>query len=326
MRCVVLLIALMMCSPLAADEVSDLIKQLDAEGFQDREQAAQKLEAQGKQAVPALAEAAETGNLETAVRSIQILQNLMESKDKTAADEAKSALEKLSGSKNPATARRAKSALTPKPQPQPAPAGIRNRIAIPAFPLPGRGVRRVSIRTINGVKTIDAQDGEKTVKIEVDPQGEIKIASTEKKNGKDVTEKFAAKNMDELKKNHPKGHEIYQQYEGYINRAAAARFGGGGVAGGGFGGRAARPARPAANTGGLEMAGRMVQSLSRILENSTDDNAIKDASKESREAFKKDIVEMKKRLTEIENRLQKAIEADAQDKSAEAEKPANAEK
>ncbi len=74
------------------------------------------------------------------------------------------------------------------------------------------------------------------------------------------------------------------------------------------------------------MAGRMVQSLNRILERAADENAIKGASNESREALKKDIAEMKKRLTEIENRLQKAINADTQDKSAEAEKPANAQK
>ncbi len=219
-------VSLMLCSPAMADEVSDLIKQLDAQNFQDREQAAEKLQAQGKQAIPALAKAAETGSLETAVRSIQILQNLMESKDKAAADQAKSALEKLVGSKNTATARRAKSALNPKPQPQPAPAGIRNRAALPirAFPLPAglpaNGVRRVSTRTVNGVKTVEVQDGEKTVKIEVDAQGGIKIESTEKKNGKDATEKYAAKNVDELKKNQPKGHVIYKQYERYVNRAA----------------------------------------------------------------------------------------------------------
>ena len=114
MKPLALFALLMMCSPLAADEVSDLIKQLDAPNFQDREQAAEKLEAQGKKAVAALAEAAETGTLETAVRSIQILQNLMESKDKAAADEAKSALVKLGESKNTATARRAKSASGPQ--------------------------------------------------------------------------------------------------------------------------------------------------------------------------------------------------------------------
>ena len=70
---------------------------------------------------------------------------------------------------------------------------------------------------------MEAQDGEKTVKIEVDAQGGIKIESTEKKNGKDVTEKFAAKDLDDLKKNQPKGHEIYQQYERYLNRVGAIR-------------------------------------------------------------------------------------------------------
>ena len=326
MKPLALFVSLMMCSPLAAvaDEVSDLIQQLDAPNFQDREQAAQKLQAQGKPVIPALSEAAETGNLETAVRSIQILQNLMESKDKPAAVDAKAALEKLADSNNASTARRAKSALAPKPRPAPAP--IRNRAAVPPFGLPAgvraNGIRRIHVRTVNGVKTLEAQNGDKSVKIEVDAQGAIQIESTEKKNGKDVTEKFAAKNVDELKKNNPKGHEVYQQYERYLNRVGA-RFGGAG--GGGFGGRGGfgGPADPLATA---ERNLRTLNVLLQRMETSADDNAIKDATNESRESLKKEIVEMKKRLTEIENRLQKAIDADAKHKSAEAEKPANAQK
>ena len=318
----------MMCSPVMADEVSDLIKQLDAEGFQDREQAAEKLQVLGKQAVPALTEAAKAGPLEATVRSIQILQNLMESKDKSAADEAKSALEKLAESGNASTARRAKSALTPKPQPMPP--ALRNRIGIGAFPnrafpIPagpafgGNAVRRVSTRITNGSKVVEVQENDRTVKIQEHPKDGIHIEVTEKKNGKDVTEKFAAKNLDELKKNNPKGHEIYKQYERYMNRPEAARvFGGVG---------AARPAAlQRANAGRLDLAGRLMQSMGRHLESVADENAIKESSNESREALKKDIAEMKNRLTEIEKQLQKAIDADAKRKSAEAEKPANAPK
>ena len=77
------------------------------------------------------------------------------------------------------------------------------------------------------------------------------------------------------------------------------------------------------------MAGRMIGSLERILEGSTDDNAIKVASKESREALKKDILEMKQRLTEIEESPPKSHRRRRQrqsQKSAKAEKPANAQK
>ncbi len=48
MKPLALLLTLVMCGPALADDAADLIKQLDAENFQEREKAAEKLEALGK--------------------------------------------------------------------------------------------------------------------------------------------------------------------------------------------------------------------------------------------------------------------------------------
>lgn len=323
MKPLALVLTLVMCGPAWADDVSDLIKKLDAETFREREEAAGKLEALGKQAIPALAEAAGAGNLETGIRSIDILKKLAEGNDKETAAEARSALEKLAKSENAATARRAKNALDP-PRPEPVPAvpnGVPfGRVLIPRA-LPARiagNFRRVSTRTVNGVKTIEAEWGDRKVKIEEDPNKGIRVEITKKENGKDVTEKFEAKNEEDLKKNHPKAHAEYEKYKGNGIRVQVPA--------------AVMPlpvraaAHQRANGMQLQMAGRILEALGRHLDTMTKDETIKEASKESREALKKEVAEMRNRLVELEKKLEAAGDEEAKQEPvpAEEQKPEDA--
>jgi hypothetical protein len=175
--------------------------------------------------------------------------------------------------------------------------------------------QRIRTSNINGVKTVEVEQGDRKVKIEEDPNNGIKVEVTEKQNGKDVTEKFEAKTVDDLKKNHPKAYAEYEKY--VINNAAAQR----GFARAAFP-RAAVPALQRANGTQLEMAGRLLQSLGRHIEAVANDNSIKNSSNESREALQKDVADMKNRLAELEKKLQTAIDADkpnpAEDKPADA--------
>ena len=50
------------------------------------------------------------------------------------------------------------------------------------------------------------------MKIVDDPAQGIKIEMTEKQNGKEVTKKYEAKNVEELKKKMPAGYDIYKKY------------------------------------------------------------------------------------------------------------------
>jgi hypothetical protein len=325
------MLTLVMCGPAMADEAADLVKKLDAETFREREDAAERLQSLGKEAIPALIEGVNAGNLETAIRAIDILKNLMEAEDKDTSGQAKSALEKLAESDNAAMAKRAKNALAPKPEP--VVPGIQNRIQIGGFaPLPviaGNGVRRISTKIVNGVKTVEADEGDRKITINEDPNKGIAVEITETKNGKETTEKFEAKTEEDLKKNHPKAHAEYAKYvkgngAGIQINVNGVRFGRG------LPGVPAVPIIGRANNARLEAAGRLLQSIGQHVETVANDNAIKDASNDSRETFKKEVVEMKNRLAELEKKLQAAIDEEnkkqeAQDKPAD-EKPANAER
>jgi hypothetical protein len=319
MKHLALVFALFVGGPLMADEAADLVKQLDSEAFTEREAAAGKLQELGKKAIPALTEAAESGALETTVRSIGILKSLSESKDEETAKDAKSALEKLAKSENAGTARRAENALTPKPQPVPnnrLPGGIR----IVGNVVIGNNATRVRVSNNNGVKTIEVTENQREIKILDDPNKGITVEITEQQNGKKATEKIEAKDADELKKKHPKAHEVYEKYgQGNMGRIQ-------------LGGAAlpiprALPARGIQRPNGmrLEMAGRILKSYLRNLESLANDQTIQDADNKSRQSLKEDIAEMKKQLSELEKKLQSAIDKDTKEQKAE-EKPADAAK
>lgn len=205
----------------AGTDFGELVNQLDADKFADRQAASHKLAEGGKAAIGALAEAAQGPSREASTRAVEILKNHFQKGDEATKAVAKEALEKISKGTNSAAARRAEVALNPKPEnPQVLPglpAGIRlvpGRVQIQVQGNAGGGiVRRVSIRVTNGVKEIDVDDNGKKVKILDDPNNGIKIEVTEKnKEGKEETKKYEAKNADELKKNQPDAHKIYEEY------------------------------------------------------------------------------------------------------------------
>lgn len=314
-------LAFAMCAPVMADDTTDLIKQLDADTFREREEAAQKLTALGKEAVPALAKAAEDGTLETGIRSLDILKKLMEGDDKETRDQAKAALEKLAESENAATSRRAKNALAPKPEL--VPPGFPNRIPIGGFGpgqiIIGNGARRINMKTVNGVKTIEVDEGGRKININEDPNQGIKVEIIETVNGKEVTEKFEAKTEEDLKKNHPKAHAEYEKYAkgnvmGLQINAGGIRLGGAvpGI-----------PGFPQINNSRLDSTARLLQSIGRHVDSMGVDRAINGASNDSRESLKKEVVEMKNRMAELEKKLQAAID-DENKKQEEQQKPADA--
>jgi hypothetical protein len=79
--------------------------------------------------------------------------------------------------------------------------------------------RSVSISTSNGTKTIRVEEGGRKIQIVKNPNESINVKITEKKDGKEVTKKYEAKNLDELKKKSP---DAYQVYEDYANDAGGA--------------------------------------------------------------------------------------------------------
>ena len=151
---------------------------------------------------------------------------LLKSADEATENAANDALQRLADGDSPAAARKAKSILDKKngltnnaPGMTTCRAGQRLRRANHhqrrATEYRRRGcMRTMSVKNVNGVKEINASEDGKTVKIKDDPAQGIKVELTEKQNGKEVTKKYEAKNVEELKKKHPAGYELYKKYIG----------------------------------------------------------------------------------------------------------------
>jgi hypothetical protein len=292
-------------APPSAQQIAALVKQLDSDKFADRQAASDRLSEIGKPAIGALAEAAAGDSLEVTVRSIDILKKLLESSDEATKGAAKAALEKVAASKRPAAARRAQDALKALEQQRSAqrfmPGGI--QIAVVG------GARRMSVRNTNGVKTIEAEEANRKVKIVDDPKQGIKMEVTTKNDkGKESTEKYEAKTAEELKKKHPKAYEIYNKYSkqgGAFNFNVQMRVGG------------AAPIRVQPRprrVNSIDTAARILPAWAAHLKRLASDEAIKGASKESNETLRKKVAEVRKQLEDLDKRLQKAIEASEKEK------------
>ena len=235
-----------------ADDVRQWAKDLDSDIFVKRQEAARILSEAGKAAVGPLAETAEGKSLEATTSAVDILHRLADSADAATRDAAKAALEKLAQGSHAEAARLAKEALTP-PQQSPG--------AVPGGPNFGGGIQfggniqlgnggiiqiqpggniqigpggngqpmpggiqvfRIQANAAGGNRTVDVDDNGKKVHIQEDQNG-IEVSVTEKVNGQDKTDKFKAKDADELKKKFPEAHKLYENTR-RTGASAACRF------------------------------------------------------------------------------------------------------
>jgi hypothetical protein len=197
-----------------AVDFSELVKQLDSALYAERQAATEELSKAGRDAIPALIKAAGSKRREVATRAVRILGQHFENVEPLK-EEAKAALEKIAAGKNPVAARLARKTLDPPKPPPVAPGRLQvlggGQIQIQIRAVAGNG-RRVQTRIVNGVKQIEAEEKGRRVKIVDDPNNGIKIEITEKKDGKETTKRFEAKDANDLKKQSPEAHKVYEQY------------------------------------------------------------------------------------------------------------------
>ncbi len=287
--------------PPSAAEIAALVEQLDADGFAERQAASDKLAEIGQPAVEALGQAAMGDSLEVIVRAIDLLKNLMDSDDTATQEAAKAALEQVSGSDRAAAARRAADALRTA-EAKRAPAAQRLGGAIQIGPMAVAGARRVSVRTVNGVKTIEAEEADRKIHITEDPNDGIKMEVTSKKDGKDVTDKYEAKNAEELKKNHEAAYEIYARYNQMGGGAIAVQIQAGNI-----------QAVPVQRPNPIDNVARILQSWGMALDRMATDEALRDAPQESREELKRKLGEAREQLDKLDKRVQEAIDKAAEE-------------
>jgi hypothetical protein len=334
--------------------VDQLIEQLDSADFAKRESACGDLAAKGKEAIPALEKAAVKGDLEVSSRALTVLDKLLKSSDDKTSKAAEDSLNRLAEGDSPAAARKAKSILDKKNgvatnnnnNPFPPNGGMLmpggfggGRIIINGGMLQiggGAAVKSLSVSNNNGVREIKATDGDKTVKIEDDPANGIKIECTDKVNGKDVTKKYEAKNVDELKKKQPEGYKLYKEYgeqQGNMG-AVQVQIGAAPLLPMQPGAMPAMPMMPAmppmpavppkplqpgnglapffplpgaapapANGVQLDIAAKKLKVISAQLDTLLKNEAIKNASAEQKAELKKQIDELTQRADELRKRL-----------------------
>jgi hypothetical protein len=336
-------------APASNASVDQLIEQLDSADFAKREAACGDLTAKGKEAIPALEKAAVKGDLEVSSRALNVLEKLLKSTDDKTSKAAEESLQRLADGDSPAAARKAKSMLDKKngvttnknnnnnPFQQNGmlmPGGFGGgRIIINGGMLQiggGAGVKSLSVSNNNGVRQIKATDGDKTVKIDDDPANGIKIECTDKVNGKEVTKKYQAKNVDELKKKEPEGYKLYKEYgeqNGNGNGAIQLQIGGAAPLMPlqpnilpamplmpAIPAQPAIPATPGAapNNGAapdnnvqLDIAASKLKRITAQLEGLRNNEAIKSASDERKAELKKQIEELSRSADELKKQLDK---------------------
>lgn len=302
----------------SAAEIDKLMEQLDANRFSERQEAQQKLVELGKAAFPALEKGTQHVSREVAVRSLEILKNQFQKGDDVTKAAAKESLERLTKNNDAILAKRAGEILSPPKPPVQLPGGNvpfrvgGGNIQIQVVGGAGGNVKKVSVKDVNGVKEIEAEENGKKVKISDDPAKGIKLEVTETKDGKETTQKYEAKDAAELKTKHPEAHKLYEEYS---KQPAGIR-----LQVGGFPGGAIPPGFPAIPGARLGARGARIKILRpdelKGLQDSVDSalkelesamNGLKDAksgseefkkAQEQLEAAKKQVEELKAKLAE----------------------------
>ena len=190
-----------------SQEIAQLVEQLDHPEFARREEASKRLEATGKACISALQAVAAGSKPEPSARAMELLKTFADREDEATKKAAMSVLEKVAQGKSSATEDARKFLDARRPQPQRNPLGFR-------IAQGGIAVRRMSVKNVNGVKEVEADEDGRTVKILDDPNKGIAVEVTQKKDGKDETKKYEAKTAAELEKKHPEAHKLYKQYSG----------------------------------------------------------------------------------------------------------------
>jgi hypothetical protein len=199
-------------SPLGTPDLQPLIDQLEAAEFAERQAASQKLAEAGPAAIPELQRAAESKSRETSDRALEILKRHFERGDNDAQAAARAALERLAASgQNAATARRADHVLNPPPEPTVITAPI-NAAQIQVAMANRIGRVQMNVRVANGKRDVEVRDNNRKIKIQTFPNGRIELEIAEPINGKEVTRKFEAKDLNELKQKDAEAGRVYEQY------------------------------------------------------------------------------------------------------------------
>jgi hypothetical protein len=211
----------------AEADLQPLIQQLEAAEFAERQAASQKLAEAGAAALPELERAAESTSREVSGRALDVLKQHFQGEDSDLKQAAAAALERLAKSENRSTAQRADRVLNPPKDPEGVVVNGQNaqRIAIAGRiqfgingfgggPIPVGNFRRITRREDNnGKRDVEVVENGRKIHLQTFPGGNIEVQITEQQNGRDVTRKVEAKDLDDLKRKDAEAGRLYDQYD-----------------------------------------------------------------------------------------------------------------
>ena len=289
----------------AATEIDRLVAELDAPRFSERQAASEKLGALGAAAIPALEKATKGESLEVTTRAVELLKRLLDSSEASTQADARQALQRLAKGDRPQASRLAQDVLKVQEQEDAAKAQqaaqfANRQVFGPIQIAPGINAQRVGIQNNNGGREINIEEGDRKIKINDGKGQSIKIEITTKTNGKDSTEKYEAKDVEELKKKHP---EAYKFYKGWENQGNPLGF----------------PVGVAINIVQIQqppdqqvrMAIGILQALQMHVVPLSKGDQVQKASPQARTDLKRAVDQFKQTLAEVEKRLQEKPETPA---------------
>lgn len=192
------------------EKIDQLIRDLDANRFSQRQDASRKLKALGQPAIEQLIEAVLGESREASSRAFEILKEHFQQGEGKLREAAEGALKKLAESDKAPVARNAKEVLEPEP-PQP-PQNVVQLGGQIQIQVRAAGAQQIQVRNVNGVKDIKVNEAGRSIRIHEDPNKGIRVEVTETKDGKAEKKKYEAKDAAQLKKKHPEAYKIYEKY------------------------------------------------------------------------------------------------------------------
>lgn len=194
-------------------KVDQAIALLSGRNFLDRQRAIAELVQADTAAVAPVAEAAESGEPELIKSCIAILKRIQISGSDEGRKAAEAALKELSGSKLPQVASAAASALKGDAEFGPGRLPGNRRLVPPNIGGPwGGGGVRISVRMVNGQRTIQVKEPDREIEIEDADGKNIKLTIQRTVNGKPETKEFAADDLEDLKKKDADAAALYEKY------------------------------------------------------------------------------------------------------------------
>lgn len=191
-------------------KVDQAIALLSGRNFLDRQRAIAELVQAGKAAVTPVAEAAESGEPEVIKSCVAILKRIQISGTDDGRKAAEAALKELSESKLPQVANAATSAL--KGDAEFGPGRLPgNRRLVPQN-IVGAGGVRISVKSVNGQRTIQVKEPDREIEIEDADGKNIKVTIRRTVDGKPETKEFAADDLEDLKKKDADAAALYEKY------------------------------------------------------------------------------------------------------------------